>query len=436
MVESLQMIKKDTSDKPGNPDTSALHKTIERAKQELEHMIDLNPQVMLLVDNNGKVVRANKALLELLGLPDFKKVLGRNLTAIFPCEEKNFFSNLLHNKGGYDVREIKIVLAPHRHRLMRFAVVSSDSEVSVIIVNDVTSEKEQAVHQEKKFKKEAVQALMGGLMHNVNQPLTVIMVQAQFIQLALEKGLAKPEDLKKELQNIMTLTMQIAEMLKNVEQPHDYVTQHYLDGIDILDMARSGRKAEKTDSPGPVALDIVMSALEKHDPSAMLHAKHTAFYAAILAGRMGLTDKEVEIVKRCAYFHDIGKIGIPDKLLQKPEALTDNETTTMQTHAEIGYNLFSGFPLMRDEAETALNHHERYDGKGYPRGLKKKNIPLYARITAVADAFDALSSARSYHPARPLESVISIIVDGSGSQFDPEVVDILKKNVREMTAAV
>ncbi|MDD4869726.1 MAG: HD domain-containing protein [Kiritimatiellae bacterium] len=425
-------MKKETT---GQPDTNVINRTIERAKQELEHMIDLNPQVMLLVDQTGKVVRANRALLELLGLPDFKKILGKGLNDLFPCEDKAFFLNLLASKGGYDVREINVVLGPHNYRLMRFAVVSSDNEVSVIIVNDVTSEKEQAVHLEKKYKKEAIQALMGGLMHNVNQPLTVIMIQAQFMQLALEKGLTRPEDLKKELQNIMALTMQVADMLKTVERPKDFVTQPYLNGIDILDIKRSGDKTGKSGIFGPATLDLVMTTLEAHNPGTGLHARRTGNFAGILAENMGLPEKEKHLVERCAYFHDIGKIGIPDKLLQKSEALTNSEITIMKTHTEIGYNLLSTFPLLRDEAETAFTHHERCDGKGYPRGLKKKTIPLYARITAVADAFDALLFSRSYHPAIQVDAALGRIVEGSGPQFDPEVVAILKKNIRKMTSA-
>ena len=417
------------------PDISAINRTIERAKQELEHMIDLNPQVMLLVDRDGNVVRANRALLELLGLPDFKKLLGKGLNDLFPCEDKSFFQGLLSSKGGYDVREIKVIFGPQIYRLMRFAIVSSDNDVSVIIVNDITSEKEQAFHQEKKFKKEAVQALMGGLMHNVNQPLTVIMVQAQFMQLALEKGLARPEDLKKELQNIMTLTMQIADMLKTVERPKDFITQPYLNGIDILDIKKSGNETAKTVVTGPASLDVIMLSLEAHDPGAGKHAMRTSKFAGIIAANMGLGEREQVIVKRCAYFHDIGKIGIAESILQKPQALTDTETRAIQTHTEIGYNFLSTFPQLRDEAETAFTHHERCDGKGYPRGLKKKDIPVFSRIVAVTDAFDALLFSRSYHPAMPVEAVLARIEEGSGPQFDPEVVTILKTIANEIASA-
>jgi len=414
------------------PDT--INRTIERAKQELEHMIDLNPQVMLLVDRSGQTVRANRALLELLGLPDFRKILGKSLTDLFLCEDKSFFQNLLASKGGYDVREARVALGQGNYRLMRFAVVSSENDVSVIIVNDITAEKEHASHQEKKFKKEAVQALMGGLMHNINQPLTVIMVQAQFMQLALEKGIARPDELKQELQSIMSLIMQIADILKAVERPRDFVTQPYINGIDILDIERSGKAGDSADFSGPPGLDVVMEALEVHEPGAELHAKRTSKCAGIIAQKMGLGEKEQNKIRRCAYFHDIGKIGIPDCLLQKPDVLTGAETMIMQTHTEIGYKLLSAFPLLRDEADTAYAHHERCDGNGYPRGLKKTEIPLLARIVAVADAFDALFFSRSYHPAMPADIALKRIEEGSGTQFDPEVVVALKKNINEIAA--
>ncbi len=416
-------------------DAHSINRTIERAKQELEHMIDLNPQVMLLVDSEGKVVRANRALLELLGLPDFGRILGRDLNALFPCEDRSFFRGLLSSRDGYDVREIKTMLGGNVSRLLRFAVVSSDTDVSVVIVNDVTAEKEQAFHQEKKFKKEAVQALMGGLMHNINQPLTVIMVQAQFMQLALEKGLARPEELKKELQNIMSLTMQIADLLKTVERPKDFVTQPYLDGIDILDIKQSGSEISCASIPGPASLGLIMQALETHDPGAGMHAMRTSKYAGIVAEHMGLNEREQNIARRCAYFHDIGKIGIAEKILQKPKALSDSETHAIQAHAEIGHDLLSTFPLLRDEAETAFAHHERCDGRGYPRGLKKKDIPVFSRIAAVADAFDALLFGRSYHPAVPAVDAVNRIEKGAGAQFDPEIVTVFTKNINEIASA-
>jgi len=426
---------KNSLDKSGNRAASTLHKTIERAKRELEHMIDLNPQVMLLVNSSGRVLRANRALLELLAIPDFKKILGRNLNDLFPCDDQTFFSSLLSCKGGYDVRETKMASGRRIHCLMRFTVVRSDNEVSVIMVKDFTSEKERASHQEKKFKKEAVQALMGGLMHNINQPLTVIMVQAQFMQLALEKGLSHPEDLKKELQNIMSLTMQIADMLKTVEHSKEFITQPYLNGIDILDIKRSEPGTRKSVSPAPAALDMIMASLQTHDPGAELHASRTSRYAGLLAAHMGLSGKEQNNIRRCAYFHDIGKIGIPDKLLQKPEALTSAETVAMQAHTEFGYNLLSAFPLMHDEAETALTHHEKCDGKGYPRGLKRKNIPLFSRVVAVADALDALLFSRSYRSAMPVNEAMARIIKGAGSQFDPEIADVLRKNTNEIVTA-
>ncbi|MDF1882959.1 DUF3369 domain-containing protein [Sulfurimonas sp. SAG-AH-194-C21] len=156
-----------------------------------------------------------------------------------------------------------------------------------------------------------------------------------------------------------------------------------------------------------------------------MHVKRVAYFAKEIAEELGLSSSEVEEVFCSAPMHDIGKIAIPDRVLKKPGKLTDDEFELMKSHAQKGYDLLhnSDKRLMKVAAVVAHEHHERYDGKGYPQGLKGSEIHVYAQITALCDVFDALSSKRVYKDAWPMEKVLNLIKEESGHQFDPKVVD-------------
>jgi putative two-component system response regulator len=142
---------------------------------------------------------------------------------------------------------------------------------------------------------------------------------------------------------------------------------------------------------------------------------------------MGLSDEQAALFGQAARLHDLGKIGIPDRVLTKPGSLNDEEWTIMRTHTTMGAEILSGSasPILRVAAEVAASHHERWDGAGYPAGLAGEAIPLAARITCVADAFDAITTNRRYRAARPLDVAIQEIRIHSGSQFDASVVRVL-----------
>ncbi|MBN2301924.1 MAG: HD domain-containing protein [Lentisphaerae bacterium] len=408
---------------------AGLNRTIERAKQELENMIDLNPQIMLLVDRNGTVVRANKALLNLLSFSSFNLVLGKTLDELFSCE--GMLGRILPDKTQQSVvmHEATVTLPTSARRHLKFHIVKSDKKAAtfVVVIFDITSDKEHAAHLEKKHKKEAVEALMGALMHNINQPLTVIMVRAQLMHMALQKSEINAKELSKNLEDIMRLSAQIADLLRAVEKPKDYVTTNYVRDVEILDIQRSGSRPEGLEESCTAVLDALITAMNAHEPGSMAHAKRVGEYAAAIAKEMGLNAAEIAIVRRCALVHDIGKIGIPDKILQKPESLTEEEKEIMMSHAEIGYNLLRDFPFLTREAEATRANHERFDGHGYPRQLRGEEIPLEARIVAVADSYDAMRSGRVYRAAIPAANALAEIVACSGTQFDPSVVKAFKK---------
>lgn len=166
------------------------------------------------------------------------------------------------------------------------------------------------------------------------------------------------------------------------------------------------------------------------------HVRRVAEYAKLLALKYGLGEEEAEMLKLASTPHDLGKIGIPDAILNKPGPLTQEEYTTIKTHVYRGHDLLmtSSSPIIRAAARIVLLHHERWDGLGYPQGLKGEEIHIHGRIIGVADVFDALSNKRIYHEAWTWEEVFSHFREQRGKHFDPQLVDILLENQEEFKA--
>jgi putative nucleotidyltransferase with HDIG domain len=416
------------------PDMSSdvdINRKIERAKHELEHMIDLNPSIMLLVDDSGTIIRANKALLQLLALDDFTNILNRKLDEVFSCEDSCFFAGLVKDRSLCKKTEATFTISGNKH-LLKFTLIDSskNAELFAMIINDVTSESEQATKREKQHKKEAVQALVGALLHNVNQPLTVIMMRAQLMYLELNKGDLQPEALAVSLRDIMRLTTDIAALLRQVETPADYVTTPYSKGVDILDIERSAGSSDFDMASIGIPQALIL-ALDVHEPGALAHANTVSHCAFHIATKMEIEATKCETVKRCALLHDIGKLGIPVNILQKPGPLDEEEHSVIREHPEIGYKLLQNFHFLQDEAGSAYEHAEWFDGAGYPRGLAGDEISLRARIITVADAYSALTAKRSYKDAVSKENALEEIAKHSGTQFDPTIVDTLLANPPE-----
>jgi response regulator RpfG family c-di-GMP phosphodiesterase len=164
------------------------------------------------------------------------------------------------------------------------------------------------------------------------------------------------------------------------------------------------------------------------------HVKRVAEYSYILALKYGMNQTEAELLKTASPMHDIGKVAIPDEILNKPGKLTDEEFSRMQSHSLIGFNLLknSNRHILKAAATVAHEHHEKWNGKGYPQGLIGEDIHIYARITALADVFDALGSERIYKPAWELDRIINLFKEESGSHFDPKLVDIFLENINQL----
>lgn len=163
--------------------------------------------------------------------------------------------------------------------------------------------------------------------------------------------------------------------------------------------------------------------VEKRDAPTMGHSDRVAELSYWLAIKLGFDPKSAKQICIAGMFHDIGKIGVPDSILQKPSLLTAEEFAEIKKHPQAGADILIGMTRFKELVSTVKSHHERFDGKGYPEGLAGEEIPMSARIIAVADSFDAMISERAYRSGLPLETVFSELREGKGGQFDPQVVD-------------
>jgi putative nucleotidyltransferase with HDIG domain len=173
-----------------------------------------------------------------------------------------------------------------------------------------------------------------------------------------------------------------------------------------------------------ITLEALGDALDLKDAETEGHSKRVTAFTIAIARAIGLPREQIAVIARGAFLHDIGKMAIPDAILRKPEKLTADEIAVMREHAYRGYQMLRKIPFLSEASEIVYSHQERYDGSGYPRGLKGEEIPLGARIFSIADTMDAITSDRPYRPAQTMAAARAEIQKWSGRQFDPEVVRV------------
>ncbi len=244
-----------------------------------------------------------------------------------------------------------------------------------------------------------VKAMRSGADDYLVKPLRESAVVA-----SLENALQKRR-LQRELENyrqhleemVAERTQQLQAALKQIEQSYEDTLQALGAAIDLRDNETAG------------------------------HSQRVCRYSLEIARALGWQEKELGSLARGAYLHDIGKLGVPDGILLKPGPLTAEERKLMQRHSQIGFDLIKDIPFLADAAEIVLMHHERFDGSGYPRGLKGEEILLSARVFAISDTLDAITSDRPYQRASSFESALETIRRLSGTAFDPQVVNVFLK---------
>ena len=179
------------------------------------------------------------------------------------------------------------------------------------------------------------------------------------------------------------------------------------------------------------AVEALADTIDMRDPYTFQHSQRVARYARELAVNLGLSEDMVDTIESAARVHDLGKIGVDTSILTKPATLSEAEWEIMKKHPEVGANIVSRFPYFRSGQDLILHHHERYDGRGYPQGLEGDAIPIGARVIAVADAFDAMTSDRPYRRALPLRTVLRELDQHKGTQWDPKVTEVLTEILRQ-----
>ncbi len=197
------------------------------------------------------------------------------------------------------------------------------------------------------------------------------------------------------------------------------------------------RVAQRTRELNESRLEIIHRlglAAEFRDNETGMHVVRISKYCRLLARAIGLDDIEVELLQQASPMHDVGKIGVPDKVLLKPGKLDAEERALMEKHCEIGAKIIGeqAIPLFQTARTVALTHHERWDGSGYPRGLAGEQIPMEGRIVAIADVFDALISERPYKQAWPLDQAVQFIQENAGLHFDPMLVEVFMDHLDEI----
>jgi putative nucleotidyltransferase with HDIG domain len=218
----------------------------------------------------------------------------------------------------------------------------------------------------------------------------------------------------------------------------DPVDRHLLDMF-IQNVAIAFENAQLHEDVADTQREIVYmlgEAVETRSQETGNHVKRVAEISRILAEAYGLDAEEVELVKLASPLHDIGKIGIPDAILNKPGKLEPDEWVVMKSHAELGHNMLAGSnrKILKVAATIALEHHEKWDGTGYPNGKSGEDIHIFGRLTAIADVFDALGSDRVYKKAWPMDRIVEHMQQESGRHFDPRGVELFMEKLSEITS--
>jgi putative two-component system response regulator len=247
---------------------------------------------------------------------------------------------------------------------------------------------------------------------------------------ALESGindfLTKPVDvieLRARLKNMIALRASQKKLIQRARQL-------------AIEAFKSTQAAAEVAAREHEALMCLSLAAERRQPETHEHFVRLSLYSKIIGLKLGLTEAEAELLRLAAPLHDVGKLGIPDHILLKNGKLTDSEWETIKQHTVMGAEILGHgtSAILRAGAQIAMSHHEKFDGSGYPYGLAGEAIPLFGRIVAVADVFDALTSTKPYKPAWDVPRALSVIRDSSGTQFDPVCVHAFFEAIDEILA--
>jgi putative nucleotidyltransferase with HDIG domain len=233
--------------------------------------------------------------------------------------------------------------------------------------------------------------------------------------LTIERTIEKRRLIRENLEYQMDLERKVEERTGELRHKSEEVERLY----EELKVA-----FDKIHSTYETTLEALMEALDARDSETQGHSRRVAEYTAAVASRMGVEEPELTQFRWGALLHDVGKMGIPDAILRKPGPLTTEEWSIMKHHPEMGAKILSSVRFLDGALPIVASHQEKYDGTGYPRGLRGEEIPLGARIFTVVDCLDAMMMNRPYRKATTYDRVREELLSHSGTQFDPEVVEV------------
>ncbi|MCK5941188.1 MAG: HD domain-containing protein, partial [Planctomycetes bacterium] len=199
----------------------------------------------------------------------------------------------------------------------------------------------------------------------------------------------------------------------------------------VLQEAELERRNRELESVNHVLASVIPRTIEIKDPTTSGHAARVVGYTDTLAQRCGVSDEDRASLRLASLLHDVGKIGIPDKILQKPGALTTDEREVINRHPQMGYEVLSDLTMHENVRLWVYQHHERWDGKGYPNGLAGEDVALPGRILVLAEVYDALAEVRSYKPAWPIAKIVALFRAEAGRQFDPELANLVADGLEQ-----
>ncbi len=240
---------------------------------------------------------------------------------------------------------------------------------------------------------------------------------------------------QKQLDRVTRISDRQQSELKDLNNELDRYKHHLEDKVEegLLEIKALNREIEDTQKEVIFTMGAIGESRSKETGN---HVKRVAEYSYLLAVKYGLSEKEAEMLKQASPMHDIGKVAIPDRILNKPARFTEDEFILMQRHTEFGFEMLkhSTRELLKTASIVAYEHHEKWNGRGYPRGLKGDEIHIYGRITAIADVFDALGSDRVYKKGWEDERIFTLFREERGEHFDPKLVDLFFENLEDILA--
>ena len=264
----------------------------------------------------------------------------------------------------------------------------------------------------------ASEAVRHGVADYIQKPFDVVQVSAAVTRaMVRQRGRCRMVGFLRSLGSTVGREREVARILEDLDGSpflHGRLQQAIDDAAQRVDHSEAPLRTLQM-------LEVLAETIEAKDDFMLGHARRTSYYAALLADRLCLSSELREHIRITAFLHDIGKVGVPEELLAKPGPLDGEELEVVEGHADVGARIVQPLGMESDVAEAIRHHHERWDGRGYPDGLEGDTIPFVSRVVSLADAFDAMTCARPYRPARDPEKAVAEVRRCAGSQFDPEL---------------